>query len=95
MNLNNSEPNHSGFNQPPQYFIDHQPPIIQEELNQKLISDEFMIEQRNELFKAMQSMFEEFRQREKAANLSTHTSEPSRRLNFICYNDDDDDDEER
>nr|GEU47368.1 hypothetical protein [Tanacetum cinerariifolium] len=54
-----------------------------------------MIEQRNELFKAMQSMFEEFRQREEAANLSTHTFEPSRRFNFICYDDDDDDDEER
>nr|GEU31115.1 hypothetical protein [Tanacetum cinerariifolium] len=94
MNLNNFEPNHSGFDQPPQYSIDHQPPIIQEDLNQKLISDEFMIEQRNELFKSMESMFEEFRQREQAANLSTHTSEPSRRFNFIFYDDDDDDDEE-
>nr|GEW00399.1 hypothetical protein [Tanacetum cinerariifolium] len=34
-----------------------------------------------------------FRRREKVANLSTYTSEPSRRFNFICY--DDDDDEER
>nr|GEW16888.1 hypothetical protein [Tanacetum cinerariifolium] len=93
MNLNNFEPNHSGFVQPLQYSIDHQPPIIQEDLNQKLISDEFMIEQRNELFKAMQSMFEEFHQRKQAANLSTHTSEPSRHFNFICYDDDDDDKE--
>nr|GEY74048.1 hypothetical protein [Tanacetum cinerariifolium] len=32
-----------------------------------------------------------------AANISTHTSEPSRRFNSICYDndDDDDDDEER
>nr|GEW16986.1 integrase, catalytic region, zinc finger, CCHC-type, peptidase aspartic, catalytic [Tanacetum cinerariifolium] len=60
-----------------------------------LISDELMIEQRNELFKAMQSMFEEFHQREQAANLSTHTFEPSRRFNFIFYDDDDDNNEER
>ncbi|GKB72529.1 hypothetical protein Tco_0933941 [Tanacetum coccineum] len=32
-------------------------------------------------------MFEEFRQREQAANLSTHTPEPSRHFNFI-YDDD-------
>nr|GEW13042.1 hypothetical protein [Tanacetum cinerariifolium] len=63
-------------------------------LNLKLISDELMIEQRNKLFKAMQSMFEEYRQREHAANLSTHTSEPSRRFNYICYDDDDYDYEE-
>ncbi|GKE93771.1 hypothetical protein Tco_1574866, partial [Tanacetum coccineum] len=37
-------------------------------------------------------MFEEFRQREHAANLSTHTPEPSRHFNFI-YDDDDDDEE--
>nr|GEY08272.1 hypothetical protein [Tanacetum cinerariifolium] len=36
----------------------------------------------------------EFRERQQAANLGTHTSEPSRRFNSICY-DDDDDDEER
>nr|GEW99229.1 major facilitator superfamily domain, general substrate transporter [Tanacetum cinerariifolium] len=35
-------------------------------------------------------MFEEYRQREQAANLSTHTPEPSRRFNSICYDDDDD-----
>nr|GEX86058.1 hypothetical protein [Tanacetum cinerariifolium] len=54
-----------------------------------------MIEQRNELFKAMQSMFEEYRQREQATNLSTHTPEPSRHFNSICYNDDDDYDYEK
>ncbi|GJY84619.1 hypothetical protein Tco_0498645, partial [Tanacetum coccineum] len=36
----------------------------------------------------------ELRQREQAANLSTHTPEPSQRLNFFYDNDDDDDDEE-
>ncbi|GKC88048.1 hypothetical protein Tco_1148697 [Tanacetum coccineum] len=47
-----------------------------------------MIESRNEL-KTMQSLGEMLRQREQAANLSTHTSEPSRRFNSICYDDDD------
>nr|GEV40592.1 hypothetical protein [Tanacetum cinerariifolium] len=40
-------------------------------------------------------MFEEYRQQEQVANLSTHTLEPSRCFNSICYDDDDDDDEER
>ncbi|GKD39060.1 hypothetical protein Tco_1259267 [Tanacetum coccineum] len=35
----------------------------------------------NELFESVRSMFEEFRQREQAANLSTYTTEPSRRFN--------------
>nr|GEW81432.1 hypothetical protein [Tanacetum cinerariifolium] len=48
-----------------------------------------MIDQRNELYKAMQSMFEEYHQREHAANLSTHTTKPSRCLNSFCYDDDD------
>ncbi|GJZ40371.1 hypothetical protein Tco_0586934 [Tanacetum coccineum] len=38
----------------------------------------------------MQPVVEIFRQREQATNLSTHTPEPSRRFNYICYNDDDD-----
>nr|GEU77932.1 hypothetical protein [Tanacetum cinerariifolium] len=50
-------------------FHHHQPPIIQEDLNLKLNIDEFMVEQRNELFKDMKSMFEEYRQREQATNL--------------------------
>nr|GEY62880.1 hypothetical protein [Tanacetum cinerariifolium] len=46
---------------------------------------------------AMQSMVEMSLQREQVANISTHTSEPSRCFNSICYDDDDDDndDEER
>nr|GEX15319.1 hypothetical protein [Tanacetum cinerariifolium] len=64
MNRNYIEPNSSGFDQPPQYSINHQPLIIQEYLNLKLISDELMIEQRNELFIAMKCMFEEYRQQE-------------------------------
>nr|GFB05918.1 hypothetical protein [Tanacetum cinerariifolium] len=38
----------------------------------------------------MKSMFEEYRQREEATKLSTHTLEPSRHFNPICYDDDDD-----
>nr|GEX76409.1 hypothetical protein [Tanacetum cinerariifolium] len=48
-----------------------------------------MIESRNELFKTMQSLVEMLRQQEQAANLSTHTFEPSRCFNYICYDDDD------
>nr|GEZ32114.1 hypothetical protein [Tanacetum cinerariifolium] len=90
MNQNYFEPNSSGFDQPPQYSINHQPPIIQEDLNQKLISDEFMTELRNELFTSIQYVVEMSRQREQTANLSTHTFEPLRRFNYICYDDDDD-----
>ncbi|GKC05585.1 hypothetical protein Tco_0997195 [Tanacetum coccineum] len=49
-----------------------------------------MIESRNELLKTMQSLGEMLCQREQAANLSTHTPEPSRHSNCICYDDDDD-----
>nr|GEU62205.1 hypothetical protein [Tanacetum cinerariifolium] len=44
----------------------------------------------NELFNNMQSSCEKILQGEQAANLSTHTPEPSRRFNFICYDDDND-----
>ncbi|GKE59392.1 hypothetical protein Tco_1498577, partial [Tanacetum coccineum] len=74
---------HENFNQPPQYSIDHQPRNIQEDLNQQRIND---------VLKAIQSLVEKLRQQEQAANLSTHTPEPSRRFNFI-YDDDDDDEE--
>ncbi|GJS27238.1 hypothetical protein Tco_0487858 [Tanacetum coccineum] len=85
--------NYSGFDQTPQYSIDHQPQSIQEDLNQQRMNDECikshndMIESRNELLKTMQSLGEMLL--EHAANLSTHTPEPSRRFNSIC-----DDDEE-
>ncbi|GKA19923.1 hypothetical protein Tco_0699838 [Tanacetum coccineum] len=95
--------NSFGFDQPPQYSIDHQPQSIQEDLNQQRMNDVHnewikshndMIESRNELLKTMQSLVEMLRQREQAANLSTHTPEPSRCFNSICYDDDDDDDDE-
>ncbi|GKB65972.1 hypothetical protein Tco_0927384 [Tanacetum coccineum] len=80
--------NSSGFDQPPQYFIDHQPQSIQEDLKELIKSH------KDELFKTMQSVVEMFCQQEKATNLSTHTPEPSRRFNSICYDDDDEDDDE-
>ncbi|GKC10201.1 hypothetical protein Tco_1001811 [Tanacetum coccineum] len=75
------------FDQPPQYSIDHQP---QEDLNHHRMNDnewinDVMIDSRNELFKTMQSLFGMFR--EHVANLSTHTTEPSRRFNSIYYDD--------
>ncbi|GJX25850.1 hypothetical protein Tco_0232146 [Tanacetum coccineum] len=77
--------NPSGFDQPPQYSIDHQTQIIQE--NQQWISDE-LNKSNNELFKCVRSMFEEFRERLQAANISTPTPEPSRHFNYF-YDDDD------
>ncbi|GKC15843.1 hypothetical protein Tco_1012625 [Tanacetum coccineum] len=86
-------PNPNSFNDPPNYSIDHQP---QEDLNQQRMNDvhnkwDDMIELRNEL---LQYLGEMLRQQEKAANLSTHTPEPSRHSNSIYYDDDDDDDDE-
>ncbi|GKD41002.1 hypothetical protein Tco_1261209 [Tanacetum coccineum] len=77
--------NSYSFDQPPQYSIDHQPQIIQED--QQWINDK-LIKSHNELFESVRSMFEEFRQREQVANLSTHTPEPSRHFNSF-YDDDD------
>ncbi|GKE36999.1 hypothetical protein Tco_1460404, partial [Tanacetum coccineum] len=56
-----------------EYSIDHQ-----EDLNQQKMNDEFKIELRNELLNTMQSLCEMIFQREQAANVSTHTHEPSR-----------------
>ncbi|GKA29409.1 hypothetical protein Tco_0715654 [Tanacetum coccineum] len=48
------------------------------------------------LHKALQAVCEKLNQQEQAANVSTHTPEPSRRFNIIYdYDNDDDDDEER
>nr|GFA57927.1 hypothetical protein [Tanacetum cinerariifolium] len=48
------------------------------------------IESRNELLNTIRSLCEMILQQELAAKLSTHTPEPSRRFNYICYDDDDD-----
>ncbi|GJX24459.1 hypothetical protein Tco_0228904 [Tanacetum coccineum] len=77
--------NSYGFDQPTQYSIDHQPQSIQEDLNQQRMND---------VLKAVQSLIEKLCQQEQAANLSTHTPEPSRYFNSICYDDDDDNDDE-
>ncbi|GKE13932.1 hypothetical protein Tco_1421509, partial [Tanacetum coccineum] len=93
LHQNYSELNHCydsnsyGFDQHPQYSIDHQP---QEDLNQQRMNDVYikwddMIESRNKL---LQSLGEMLRQREQAANLSTYTTEPSRHFNSF-YDDDD------
>ncbi|GKD03067.1 hypothetical protein Tco_1178041 [Tanacetum coccineum] len=76
------------FDQPTQTSIDHQPP--KETSVRELLLQE-------KLHKALQSVCEKLNQQEQAANLSTHTPEPSRRFNFIYDDDDDeydDDDEE-
>ncbi|GJV86558.1 hypothetical protein Tco_1530496 [Tanacetum coccineum] len=94
MNQNHFEhnSNYSGFDQPPQYFINHQ-----EDLNQQRISDvhdgwDKLEESYNEIFNMVRSFCEMVIQRKQAANISTHTTKPSRHFNFTC--DDDDDDEE-
>nr|GEV12334.1 hypothetical protein [Tanacetum cinerariifolium] len=58
--------------------------------NEWIKSHNDMIESRNELLKTMQSSGKMLRQQKQAANLSTHTPEPSRRFNSICYDDVDD-----
>ncbi|GJX05836.1 hypothetical protein Tco_0193768 [Tanacetum coccineum] len=91
MNQNHFEhnSNYSGFDQPPQYSINHQ-----EDLNQQRISDvhdgwDKLEESYNEIFNMVRSFCEMVIQRKQAANISTHTPEPSRHFNFTC-----DDDEE-
>ncbi|GJW92526.1 hypothetical protein Tco_0170079 [Tanacetum coccineum] len=94
MNQNHFEhnSNYSGFDQPPQYSINHQ-----EDLNQQRISDvhdgwDKLEESYNEIFNMVRSFCEMVIQRKQAAKISIHTPEPSRHFNFTC--DDDDDDEE-
>ncbi|GKB33999.1 hypothetical protein Tco_0873400 [Tanacetum coccineum] len=91
MNQNHFEhnSNYSGFDQPPQYSINHQ-----EDLNQQRISDvhdrwDKLEESYNEIFNMVRSFCEMVIQRKQAANVSTYTPEPSR-----CYNYEDDDDDE-
>ncbi|GJY82246.1 hypothetical protein Tco_0495622 [Tanacetum coccineum] len=85
MNQNYFElnPRYSGFDQPPQYSINHQ-----EDLNQQGMTDvhdrwDKMIESRNKLIQFLGEMI-----REQAANICNHTTEPSRRFNSF-YDDDD------
>ncbi|GKB59870.1 putative reverse transcriptase domain-containing protein [Tanacetum coccineum] len=80
--------NYSGFDQPPQYSIDHQ-----EDLNQQRISDvhdrwDKLEESQNELLNMLQSFCEMVIQQKQAANLCTYIPEPLRRFNSF-YDDDD------
>ncbi|GJS26568.1 hypothetical protein Tco_0487188 [Tanacetum coccineum] len=77
--------NSSSFDQPTQTSIDHQPP-------KEMSVRELLLQEK--LHKALQAVCEKLSQQEQAANLSTHTPEPSRRFNSFCYDDDDDDDDE-
>nr|GEW52566.1 hypothetical protein [Tanacetum cinerariifolium] len=92
-NKNSYDPNlcynykFSGFDQPPQYSIDHQEDLNQQTMNDVHNKFDDIIESKNELIKTLQSLGEMLSQREQAANLSNLTLEPSRR--FICYDDDD------
>ncbi|GJZ12274.1 hypothetical protein Tco_0547504, partial [Tanacetum coccineum] len=70
--------NSFGFDQPTQTSIDHQPP-------KEMSVRELLLQEK--LHKALQAVCEKLNQQEQAANLSTHTPEPSRRFNFI-YDDD-------
>ncbi|GJW85107.1 hypothetical protein Tco_0158252 [Tanacetum coccineum] len=74
--------NSFGFDQPTQTSIDHQPP-------REMSVQELLLQEK--LHKALQAIYEKLNQQEQAANVSTHTPEPSRRFNFI-YDDDEDDD---
>nr|GEY90353.1 hypothetical protein [Tanacetum cinerariifolium] len=93
MNQNYFEPNPCydsnsfGFDQPPQYTINHQEDLNQQSMNE--VDDRWnkIIESGN---KIIQILGEMVIQREQAANLSTQTPEPSRCFNYICYDDDDD-----
>nr|GFA94862.1 hypothetical protein [Tanacetum cinerariifolium] len=77
----------SGCHKPPQYTIDHQEDLNQQSMND--VDDRWnkIIEPRN---KIIQILGEMVNKREQAAKLITHTPEPSRRFNYICYDDDDD-----
>nr|GEU36380.1 hypothetical protein [Tanacetum cinerariifolium] len=93
MNQNYFEPNpyydsnSFGFDQPPQYTIDHQEDLNQQNMND--VDDRWnkIIESGN---RNIQILGEMVIQQEQATNLSTHTPKPSRRFNYICYDDDDD-----
>ncbi|GJV05857.1 hypothetical protein Tco_1343513 [Tanacetum coccineum] len=69
MNQNYLEPHYSGFDQPPQYSINHQ-----EDLNQQTISDvhnrwDKINELQNELLQMIQSFCEKFLQQKQAASI--------------------------
>ncbi|GKF02697.1 hypothetical protein Tco_0029620 [Tanacetum coccineum] len=92
MNQNYFEPNPSyfGFDQPPQYSINHQEDLNQQGMNDVNDKWDKLEESQNELLNMVRSFCEMVIQRKQVANISTYTPEPSRRYNY----EDDDDDEE-
>nr|GEX35000.1 hypothetical protein [Tanacetum cinerariifolium] len=77
---------HYGYDCPPWFSLVYE----QEPSYNQNYNDNYYPHNSSSFLCSMQSMFEEYHQREQAANLSTHTTEPSRRLNSFCYDDDDD-----
>nr|GFB15162.1 hypothetical protein [Tanacetum cinerariifolium] len=90
MNQNYFKPNpcydsnYSGFDQPLQYTIDHQP-------DEGMSKSDILFEEINMMFQQlMEGLNKENQAKIEEMNQVTHTSEPSRRFNTICYDDDDD-----
>nr|GFA33275.1 hypothetical protein [Tanacetum cinerariifolium] len=86
MNQNYFEPNSNyfGFDQPSQYTIDHQP-------DEGMSKSDIVFEEIKMIFQQlMERLNEENQAKIKEINQLTHTFEPSRRFNSICYDDDDD-----
>ncbi|GJZ42326.1 hypothetical protein Tco_0589212, partial [Tanacetum coccineum] len=92
MNQNYFEPDpsYSGFDQPPQYSINHQEDLNQQGMNDVNDKWDKLEESQNELLNMVRSFCEMVIQQKQVANISTYTLEPSRRYNY----EDDDDDEE-
>nr|GEW45765.1 hypothetical protein [Tanacetum cinerariifolium] len=75
--------NYSGFDQPPQYTMDHQP-------NEGMSKSNIVFEEINMMFQQlMEILNEENQDKIEEINQVTHTFEPSRRFNYICYDIDD------
>nr|GEV03535.1 hypothetical protein [Tanacetum cinerariifolium] len=90
MNQNYFEPNpcydsnYLGFDQPSHYTIDHQP-------DEGMSKSDIVFEETKMMFQQlMERLNKENQAKIEEMNQVTHTSEPSRRFNSICYDDDDD-----
>ncbi|GJS78122.1 hypothetical protein Tco_0728003 [Tanacetum coccineum] len=95
MNQNYFEPNpsYSGFDQPSQYPIDQSPPQEMSIQDMEDLKQQYLDEMKSMI---NQIQIKDYRNERidihQAANVSTHTLEPSRRFNSIYYDDDDDKD---
>nr|GEV36344.1 hypothetical protein [Tanacetum cinerariifolium] len=93
MNQNYFEPNpcydsnYFDFDQPSQYTIDHQP-------DEGMSKSDIIFKEIKVMFQQlMERLNEENQAKIEEMNQVTHTFEPLRRFNSICYDDDDDDEE--